>query len=159
VSACGMDISEHRGPTRVLLLEDEPLVAQFVVRGLELDGHQVVVAEDGEVGAFLAGTEPFDVFVLDLTSPESSALEVLGRIGEAGGGTPVVVLSELDDPDARPAYEGAGAAACLAKPLVVDELRAAVNAQLARQRSLSQSSVTEALEGPSVAPGESPATT
>jgi DNA-binding response OmpR family regulator len=152
-----MDISEHRGPTRVLLLEDEPLVAQFVVRGLELDGHEVVVAEDGEVGVFLAGTEPFDVFVLDLTSPESSALEVLRRLGEAGGGTPVVVLSELDDPDARAAYEGA--AACLAKPLVVDDLRAAVNAQLARQRSLSQSSVTEALEAPFVTPGESPATT
>jgi DNA-binding response OmpR family regulator len=154
-----MDLSEHRAPTRVLLLEDEPLVAQFVVRGLELDGHEVVVAEDGEVGVFLAGTEPFDVLVLDLTSPESSTLEVLRRIGEAGAGTPVVVLSELDDPGARAAYEGAGAAACLAKPLVVDDLRAAVNAQLAQQRSLSRPCVTEALEGPSVVPGESPAGT
>jgi two-component system, OmpR family, response regulator len=131
-----MNISEDRGPTRVLLLEDEPLVAQFVVRGLQLDGHQVVVAEDGEVGVFLAGTEPFDVFVLDLISPGMSDLELLDRLRDAGVGTPVVVVSELDDPQARAACEGAGAAACLAKPLVVDELRAAVSTQLLRQQGV-----------------------
>ena len=131
-----MEISEHPGPTRVLLLEDEPLVAQFVVRGLELDGHQIVVAEDGDVGVFLAGTEPFDVFVLDLDSPEMSDLALLERIRHANPGSPVVVVSELDDPQARAAYESAGAAACLAKPLVVDDLRAAVTKQLTRQSSL-----------------------
>jgi two-component system OmpR family response regulator len=141
-----MDISEHRGATRVLLLEDEPLVAQFVVRGLELDGHQIVVAEDGEVGVFLAGTEPFDVFVLDLDSSEMSDLELLERIRDASPGTAVVVVSELDDPQARAAYEGAGAAVSLAKPLVVDELRAAVSTQLLRQPLLAEQFAAEAVE-------------
>jgi two-component system, OmpR family, response regulator len=116
---------------RVLVLEGEPRTAQFLAGGLRLDGHEVVIAEDGEVGTFLAGTEHFDVFVLDLALLDGSGFEMLARIRSVGDGIPVIVLSERDDPDARQACQAAGASAFLPKPLVVEHLRAAVAEQLA----------------------------
>jgi DNA-binding response OmpR family regulator len=86
-----------------------------------------------------------------------SDFELLERIRHASPGTPVVVVSELDDPQARAAYERAGAAACLAKPLVVDELRAAVSAQLRRQPFLAEHLAAEAVDDHSVPSKESPA--
>jgi DNA-binding response OmpR family regulator len=119
--------------TRVLLIEDELRTAQFVSSWLELDGHEVVVAEDGEVAVFLAATEPFDLFVLDLGLPAASGLEVLGRIlSSARDGAPVIVVSADDDPGTRRACRAAGASAFIAKPLVVDDLRARVREQLGR---------------------------
>jgi DNA-binding response OmpR family regulator len=121
--------------TRVLLIEDELRTAQFVSSGLESDGHEVVVAEDGEVAAFLAATEPFDLFVLDLPLPAASGLEVLRRImSSARDGAPVIVLSADDDPSTRQACRAAGASAFIAKPLVVDDLRARVREQLGGPR-------------------------
>jgi DNA-binding response OmpR family regulator len=120
--------------TRVLVIEDELRTAQFVSSGLELDGYEVVVAEDGEVAVFLAATEPFDLFVLDLPAPAASGLEVLGRIlSSAGDGAPVIVLSDDDDPGTRHTCREAGASAFIAKPLVVDDLRARVREQLAQR--------------------------
>lgn len=121
---------------RVLLIEDELRTAEFVSMGLQLDGHEVVVAEDGDVGVFLAATEPFDLFVLDLALPGASGLEILGRIrSSAGDDTPVIVLSEHDDRITRRAFQDAGASAFIAKPLVVESLRERVKEQLARRRS------------------------
>jgi DNA-binding response OmpR family regulator len=121
---------------RVLLIEDELRTAQFVSTGLQLDGHEVVVAEDVDVGVFLAATEPFDLFVLDLALPGASGLEILGRIrSSAGDNAPVIVLSEHDDRITQRACEDAGASAFIAKPLIVESLRERVKEQLARHRA------------------------
>ncbi len=118
---------------RVLLIEEEPRVANVVSSGLVVDGYEVVVAEDGDVGVFLAETEPFDLVVVDLAQTAASGLDVVERIKTSGEDLPVIVLSERDDPEARQAGERAGAAAFIAKPLVVESLRASVNEQLARR--------------------------
>lgn len=118
--------------TRVLVVEDEPRIAHFVGKALRLDGHEVVVAEDGEVGLFLALTEPFDLAVLDLTLPGRSGLEVLAALAAERSDLPVLMLTGRDDPAVRAACEQAGAAAFLAKPLVVADLRAEVRSLLAR---------------------------
>jgi DNA-binding response OmpR family regulator len=119
---------------RVLVIEDELRIAQFVSGGLGTDGYEVVVAEDGDVGVFLATTEPFDLVVLDVAEPSAPWLEILGRIRSAREEAPIIVLSEHDGPDARHAWEVAGASAFLAKPLVVESLRAEAKEQLARRR-------------------------
>jgi two-component system, OmpR family, response regulator MprA len=118
---------------RVLLIEEEPRVANVVSRGLVVDGYEVVVAEDGEVGVFLAETEPFDLIVLDLALAEAPGLEILERIRGGRADTPIVVLSDRDDPHARRAAHSAGASEFVAKPLVVEALRASVEQQLARR--------------------------
>jgi two-component system, OmpR family, copper resistance phosphate regulon response regulator CusR len=118
-------------PSRVLVVEDEPRIAHFLAKALRLDGHEVVVAEDGEVGLFLGMTEAFDLAVLDLTLPGRSGLEVLTALHGAHPELPVLMLTGRDDPEARRACEQAGAADFLAKPLVVADLRARVRGLLA----------------------------
>jgi DNA-binding response OmpR family regulator len=118
-------------PSRVLVVEDEPRIAHFLAKALRLDGHEVVVAEDGEVGLFLGMTEAFDLAVLDLTLPGRSGLEVLTALHGAHPRLPVLMLTGRDDPEARRACERAGAADFLAKPLVVADLRARVHGLLA----------------------------
>ena len=118
---------------RVLVVEDEPRIAHFLAKALRLDGHEVVVAEDGEVAVFLSLTEPFDAVVLDLTLPGRSGLEVLASVHAERPAVPVLMLTGRDDPAARRACLEAGAAGFLAKPLVVDELRAQVRSLLERR--------------------------
>lgn len=118
---------------RVLVVEDEPRIAHFLGKALRLDGHEVVVAEDGEVAVFLALTEPFDAVVLDLTLPGRSGLEVLAAVHAERPSVPVLMLTGRDDPAARRACMAAGAAGFLAKPLVVDELRSQVRSLLERR--------------------------
>ena len=114
----------------MLVVEDEPRIAAFLAKALRLDGHEVVVAEDGEVGLFLALSEPFDAVVLDLTLPGRSGLQVLEEVHRSRAALPVVMLTGRDDPAARRACLSAGAAGFLAKPLVVADLRAQVQALL-----------------------------
>ena len=116
---------------RVLVVEDEPRIASFLAKALRLDGYDVVVAEDGEVGLFLALSEPFDAVVLDLTLPGRSGLSVLQELQQARADLPVVMLTGRDDPAARRACLEAGAAGFLGKPLVVADLREEVRALLA----------------------------
>ena len=118
--------------SRVLVVEDEPRIAHFLAKALRLDGHEVVVAEDGEVAVFLSLTEPFDALVLDLTLPGRSGLEVLAEVHAQRPAVPVLMLTGRDDPAARRACMDAGAAAFLAKPLVVADLREQVRSLLSR---------------------------
>ena len=117
---------------RILLVAGDPRTAEFVAKGLGSDGHEVVVAEDAEVAVFLAATEPYDLIVFDVALESGGGLELLeGNLG-APHTAPVIVLSERDDPDARRAWEDAGASAFVARPLDLPSLRARVNEQLAR---------------------------
>jgi DNA-binding response OmpR family regulator len=120
---------------RILLIEEELRTADVITSGFAVDGYEVVVAEDREVGAFLATTESFDVFVVDLAPDGPSELELVRRIRRASDDAPVIVLSARDDPEAREECERAGAAAFITKPLVVEQLRASVKEQLARRRT------------------------
>jgi DNA-binding response OmpR family regulator len=117
---------------RVLLVEDEPRIADFVARGLRLDGHDVVVVEDGEAGSSLAASEDFGVVVLDLGLPGASGLDTLHAIRAARPTLPVIVLTGWNDPATRRDCLAAGATAFIGKPLVVAELRAAVRELAAR---------------------------
>lgn len=120
--------------SRILLIEDEVRTADVVSSDFAVDGYEVVVAEDAEVGAFLATTEPFDLIVLDLALSGPSDLDLVQRIRSASDDAPLIVVSERDDPEAREECEHAGAAAFIAKPLVVESLLAKVREQLARRR-------------------------
>ena len=113
------------GP-RVLVVEDEPRIAQFLAKGLTRGGFEVVVAEDGEVGLFLALTEPLAAVVLDVTLPGRSGLELLTELRRTDARLPVVMLTGHDDPAARRACLDAGASGFVAKPLVFATLLAEV---------------------------------
>lgn len=118
---------------RILVIEDEDRISRFIVKGLNADGHDVVAVQDGEVGLFMASTEPFDAVVLDLGLPSTSGLEVLKALKHSSPTLPIVVLTGHDQPAVRRECIEAGAAAFITKPLVVTEFRAEVRAVLSKR--------------------------
>ena len=118
--------------SRVLVVEDEKRIAEFLELGLAEDGHEVLTAQDGEVGLFLGVTEDVDLVVLDLGLPGASGLEVLEQLKAERAQLPVIVLTGHDEPEVRERCLAAGAVAFVVKPLVLEELRAIVRGALAR---------------------------
>jgi ribosomal protein S6--L-glutamate ligase len=119
---------------RLLLVEDESRIAEFLVRGLSPLGIEVTVAEDGEVARFLVATEKFDAVVLDLGLPLVSGDDVLDFLRAERPETPVIVLTARDEPESREAAAGAGAADYVTKPFAFEDLRARIQACLEPSR-------------------------
>ena len=95
---------------RVLIVEDERRLAENVARSLrESAGYAVDVAFDGEEGLFMAGSNPYDLIVLDLMLPKMDGKTVLHRIRLSGSGVPVLVLTARDEKESIVALLNAGA--------------------------------------------------
>lgn len=121
--------------SRVLVIEDETRIAQFVTETLRGEGCDVLVAEDGDVGLFLAASEPFDAVVLDAMVPAASVLSVLRAMRAARPRLPVIVLTPDGDPQLNRQFTEAGASQLLPKPLVLSDFRSAVLEQLDGDRA------------------------
>ena len=124
---------------RVLVVEDEPGIVDFVSRGLEAEGFAVTAATDGVEGERLALSESFDAVVLDLMLPGRPGLEVLDSVHRAKPSLPVIVLTARGEVEDRVTGLDAGAVDYLVKPFSLVELAARVRAQL---RVLTQASTT-----------------
>lgn len=114
---------------RVLLVEDEPLVAHTVRRMLERAGHQVDWAPSGQA-ALEKLPGPYELVVCDLVMPGVSGLEVIRRV-RALGNTPVLALSASVSARSREEALEAGAQAFLGKPFEGQTLLAQVERLLA----------------------------
>ena len=117
---------------RVLLVEDEAVLAGQVQRALESEGRVVDVARDGEEGAFLGSTEPYDAIVLDLGLPKKDGNAVLRDWRESGIKAPVLVLTARNSWRDKVAGLDAGADDYLTKPFQMDELLARLRALIRR---------------------------
>jgi two-component system, OmpR family, response regulator len=117
-------------PPRVLLIEDEPGIVDFVSRGLRAEGFAVETALDGVEGGRLALKGGFDAIVLDLMLPGRDGMEILEAVRRATPGVPVIVLTARGELEDRVAGLEAGAADYLVKPFSMAELVARVRAQL-----------------------------
>jgi two-component system, OmpR family, response regulator len=129
----GMAASEgHEAPggAKLLLIEDEPGIVDFVRRGLEAEGFLVEAALDGLEGERLALDGGYDAIVLDLMLPGRDGLEVLASVRRATPGVPVIVLTARGEIEDRVAGLDAGAADYLVKPFSLAELVARIRAQL-----------------------------
>jgi DNA-binding response OmpR family regulator len=124
---------------RVLLVEDEPGIVDFVRRGLETTGFAVEVAFDGIEGERLALSERFDAIVLDLMLPGRSGLDILAALRGAKSNVPVIVLTARGEIEDRVAGLEAGAVDYVVKPFSMAELVARLRAQL---RASAQTSTT-----------------
>jgi two-component system, OmpR family, response regulator len=115
---------------RVLLIEDEPGIVDFVRRGLEVEGFTVEAAADGIEGERLALRDSFDAIVLDLMLPGRSGLDILASLRRAKPTLPVIVLTARGEIEDRVIGLEAGAVDYLVKPFSLAELVARVRAQL-----------------------------
>jgi two-component system, OmpR family, response regulator len=117
-------------PARILVIEDEPGIVDFLQRGLSAQGFEVSAAMDGPSGLERAMSENIDLVVLDMMLPGASGLEVLDRLHTAKPALPVIALTALGEVDDRVAGLDAGAADYLTKPFSLSELAARIRAQL-----------------------------
>lgn len=115
---------------RVLVIEDEPGIVDFLERGLRSYGFEVESATDGERGAERALGEPFDLVVLDMMLPRRSGREVLDEVHEARPALPVIILTARGEVEDRVNGLDAGAIDYITKPFSLSELAARIRAQL-----------------------------
>jgi two-component system copper resistance phosphate regulon response regulator CusR len=113
---------------RLLVIEDEPKVGQALREGLQAEGYEVVLAETGEDGFFLASNRVFDLIVLDVMLPGRDGLEVLAALRKQSISTPVLLLTAKDAVESRVAGLDAGADDYLVKPFAFPELSARIRA-------------------------------
>ena len=118
---------------RILVIEDEPPIADFLVRGLREEGITVEHAADGEAGWHALQAGPWDLVLLDWWLPGPDGLTLLRRFRRAGQDAPVLFLTARDAVSDRVRGLDAGADDYLCKPFAFDELLARVRA-LARRR-------------------------
>jgi two-component system, OmpR family, copper resistance phosphate regulon response regulator CusR len=120
---------------RLLVIEDEPKVGQALREGLQAEGYEVVLAETGEDGFFLASNRVFDLIVLDVMLPGRDGLEVLDALRKQSISTPVLLLTAKDAVESRVAGLDAGADDYLVKPFAFPELSARIRALLRRGKA------------------------
>ncbi len=118
---------------RILLVEDEPLIATFVSRGLRAEGYVTAVAASGDEAVAELGAREWDLVVLDLKLPGIDGFGVLARAVAADPPMPVLVLSAQSGVATKVAALDAGASDYLAKPFSFDELLARVRVCLRRR--------------------------
>lgn len=109
---------------RVLVIEDDKKVSDFIARGLNELGHKVDVASDGKDGLFLATTEDYDVLVVDRMLPGIDGLTILQTMRATDNTTPALILSALGKVDDRVKGLRSGGDDYLVKPFAFDELLA-----------------------------------
>jgi len=121
---------------RILVIEDDPTVGQYVKRGLEEHRWAVDLMTDGEEGERRASSEAYDLVVLDMRLPGKSGLDVLQSLRAKGFERPVLVLTAQDAVDAKVTTLRAGADDYVTKPFAFEELLARVEALARRPRAL-----------------------
>jgi two-component system copper resistance phosphate regulon response regulator CusR len=117
---------------RLLLVEDEKKVADFVARGLRAERYAVDVAYDGNAGWDMASKTDYDLVILDLMLPGLNGTEVLRRLRHQGGTAAVLILTARDGTNEKVANFEAGADDYLTKPFAFAELLVRVKALLRR---------------------------
>jgi DNA-binding response OmpR family regulator len=117
---------------RILVVEDDRKVAQFIQAGLEQEGYAVDVLHDGSSAGDQAGAFEYDAVVLDLMLPGRSGFQVLRDIRARKAELPVLILTAKDSVEERVAGLDGGADDYMAKPFALAELSARLRALLRR---------------------------
>ena len=121
---------------KILVIEDDPTVGQYIKRGLEEQRWGVDLVTDGEEGEARAHSEAYDVVVLDMRLPGKSGMAVLHDLRGRGFERPVLVLTAQDAVDAKVQALRAGADDYVTKPFAFEELLARVEALSRRPRAM-----------------------
>jgi len=121
----------------ILVVEDEPRMADVLRQGLTEEGHETVVATRGGEGFALARSEPFDLIVLDVMIPELDGFEIAQRLRTSKNQTPILMLTARDGDQDIVRGLNAGADDYLTKPFSFDVFLARVRA-VARRGPIAQ---------------------
>lgn len=117
---------------RLLVVEDDPRLADVLMRGLREEGYAVDAARDGSAALEDLATNPYDAVILDIMIPAPNGLEVCRQMRTAKLSTPVLMLTARDAIDDRIKGLDCGADDYLVKPFAFNELLARIRALLRR---------------------------
>lgn len=131
---------------RILLVEDEPETAAYVLAGLQDAGHEIAVAADGRTGLFEATGRDWDLLIVDRLLPELDGLALVRTLRAGKIETPVLFLTTLDGVGDRVTGLRAGGDDYLVKPFAFAELIARVEALGRRSRQLGPDTVLRAAD-------------
>jgi two-component system, OmpR family, copper resistance phosphate regulon response regulator CusR len=118
---------------RILVIEDEVKIAQFIKRGLKEEGYAVDVANDGEEGHFLLSSNDYDAIILDLMMPKLDGLTLCRELRKEGNQTPIIMLTAKDTVKDKVKGLDSGADDYLPKPFAFEELLARVRVLLRKK--------------------------
>ncbi|MEY4929762.1 MAG: hypothetical protein RI909_486 [Bacteroidota bacterium] len=113
---------------KILLVEDEPRLNEFVKKGLQQNGYVVDSVDNGSEALNLAATEPYDVIVLDLMLPGQSGFDVLDNLKRFNIKIPVIIISALNSADRVIEGLDKGAVDYIKKPFDFGEFLARIRA-------------------------------
>lgn len=120
---------------RILLIEDDRKMREFLEISLQAACFSVDIAEDGERGSYIARTNDYDLIMCEYFLPEKSSISVCKEIRNAQKKTPIIILSESRDIDDKIACFNAGADDYVLKPCAFEELHARMRVMLRRPRN------------------------
>ena len=121
---------------KILVIEDDRTVGQYVRRGLEEQRYQVELVDDGVEGLRAASVGKHDLVVLDLRLPGMTGLEVLRNLRDRGITVPILVLTAQDSVEFKVQALRAGADDYVTKPFAFEELLARVEAVSRRPKQV-----------------------
>jgi two-component system copper resistance phosphate regulon response regulator CusR len=121
---------------RILLVEDDPVIASSLSKGLREEAYAVDVATDGDAAVYQAAVNPYDAVVLDVMLPKQDGFAVCRELRRRGIATPVLMLTARDAVTDRIAGLDTGADDYLTKPFELGELLARLRALLRRGPAL-----------------------
>lgn len=111
---------------KLLLIEDDREVSNFIAKGMKEAGHTIDCAHSGKNGLFLATTEFYDALIVDRMLPELDGLKIIKTLRGTGSFTPVLILSALAEVDDRVSGLRSGGDDYLVKPFAFTELLARI---------------------------------
>ena len=117
---------------RLLVIEDERKIARVITESLKREKYAVDAAYDGEEGFNLAGSQPYDLLIVDRMLPGLEGTEIVKKLRENGKNMPILFLTALSTTEDKTLGLDVGADDYLTKPFAIDELLARVRALLRR---------------------------
>lgn len=132
---------------RLLVIEDDHQVSDYIATGLKQEGHTVDSAENGRDGLFLATTEKYDVLIVDRMLPDLDGLTIIKTLRGSDNHTPALILSALGEVDDKVKGLQAGGDDYLVKPFAFAELMARVEVMARRQNNKAAAQQTKLTAG------------
>ncbi len=126
---------------RILVVEDEKSIANFIKQGLEEEGYAVDVGANGTKGLELALSNEYDLLILDWMLPGQSGIDICTRLRKVKNPVPIIFLTAKDSTVETVFALEAGASDYIKKPFEFDELLARIRVQLRSKQNLPQTLV------------------
>lgn len=127
---------------RLLVIEDNADIIDYLKPSLKAEGFTIDTASDGQTGSYMARTNGYDLIILDNILPGKNGLEVCKEIREEGNDVPILLLSVRSEIEAKVKLLNAGADDYITKPFSFGELLARIRALLRRPKTIEGSVLT-----------------